>query len=520
MKKTISILICTAMLLLSACHSGDKLNIIDDKYRNYYEVFVYSFCDSDGDRIGDLQGLRSQLPYIKDMGFNGLYLMPVMSAGTYHKYDVIDYLSIDKEYGTMEDMTALIESAHKNDIHVIIDFVINHTSSQNEWFVKATQYLRTLDKGKEPSEEECQYFGYYNFSKERYDNTWYKVTGTDWYYEGSFWSEMPDLNFESEYLKKDLEDIAAFWVNDMHVDGFRMDATMHFIENNTERNCEIMNELYEYCQSINPDFYMVSEVWASEGTIASYYDSRTDSLFNFDAADAEGKIIKTARGNTKASKFVNSMLSYEQDFAEHYPEYVDAVFITNHDMGRVSNALNGDEDAVKFAGGLMLSMNGASYVYYGEEIGMASKGTKDENKRLPMRWGDESKETIGPKDADKDIEQKFSTVKEQQKDDLSILNYYKKALKIRNTYPEIARGNITIVDSLTEDNKACIIKEYAGEKIAILYNNSKDTPMEFNLEGTALADMNVKEYLTVDGFKISKKGQTVILSPRSIVYMK
>ena len=173
--------------------------------------------------------------------------------------------------------------------------------------------------------------------------------------------------------------IAEFWLKEMDIDGFRMDATMHFEEGNVSFNTEVMNWFYEYCKSINPDFYMVSEVWSSESTIASYYESKTDSMFNFDLADAEGKIVKAAQGKLKASKLVNSMLTYETDFGSIYDYYIDAPFITNHDMGRVCNALQSDENALKFAGGLLSTMDGSAYVYYGEEIGLKSKGKKDEN---------------------------------------------------------------------------------------------------------------------------------------------
>ena len=99
-----------------------ELNIIDDNYRNYYEIFVYSFCDSDGDGIGDLNGVIEKLDYVQDMGFNGIWLMPIMPSTTYHKYDVTDYYAIDAKYGSMEDFEKLVEECHKRDIHIIIDF--------------------------------------------------------------------------------------------------------------------------------------------------------------------------------------------------------------------------------------------------------------------------------------------------------------------------------------------------------------------------------------------------------------
>ncbi|MDE6940777.1 MAG: alpha amylase, partial [Lachnospiraceae bacterium] len=126
-----------------------ELNIIDDNYRNYYEIFVYSFYDSDGDGIGDLNGVIQKLDYIQEMGFNGIWMMPIMQSPTYHKYDVVDYCSIDEAYGTVEDFQKLVEECHKRDINVVIDFVINHSSSEHQWFADACAYLKDLPEGQE-----------------------------------------------------------------------------------------------------------------------------------------------------------------------------------------------------------------------------------------------------------------------------------------------------------------------------------------------------------------------------------
>ena len=204
--------------------------MIDDNYRNYYEIFVYSFYDSDGDGIGDFNGVIDKLDYIQDMGFNGIWLMPVLQSPTYHKYDVEDYYKTDESYGTNEDFEKLIEECHKRGIRVVMDFEMNHTSSQHEWFRQACEYLKTLPDGQQPDAAQCPYVDYYHFSNKKENNSYYQVAGTNWYYEGSFWSEMPDLNFANENVKKEFEDIAAFWIG-KGVDGFRLDAIMHLEEN-------------------------------------------------------------------------------------------------------------------------------------------------------------------------------------------------------------------------------------------------------------------------------------------------
>ncbi|MDD6156790.1 MAG: alpha-amylase family glycosyl hydrolase [Lachnospiraceae bacterium] len=496
-----------------------ELNIIDDNYRNYYEIFVYSFYDSDGDGIGDLRGVIEKLDYIQEMGFNGIWLMPIMPSTTYHKYDVIDYKDIDPEYGTLEDFQELVDECHERDIRLIIDFVINHSSAQNQWFLEACDYLRTLDEGEEPDVTACPYVDYYHFSTEKIDSTYYGVAGVDWWYEGSFWDQMPDLNLESEALRGEIEDIAKFWI-DMGVDGFRMDAALHFEEEDDDANNEILNWIYSYGKSLNPEFYMVSEVWASEKTITDYYGSLTPSMFNFDAASAEGKIMKAAR-NGSAVGFVQAMLRYQEDFSAVNPEYIDAPFLTNHDQVRVANALTSNPDNMKMAAGLLMTMSGSPFVYYGEEIGMKSSGTKDENKRLPMRWSeaDDTGMTKGPSGSDKNAEQTFAALDEQLSDPDSIVNYYRRAIRIRNENPEIARGTITLVEELSEGNQAAITKTYEGSTIGILYNTA-DRDATMDLQGTALEGMEIRGYMTLHGEVVTLENGEVSLPAQSICILK
>lgn len=496
-----------------------ELQIIDDNYRNYYEIFVYSFYDSDGDGIGDLNGVTQKLDYIADMGFNGIWLMPVFSSTTYHKYDVTDYMQIDAEYGTNEDMQELIDACHEKGIRIILDFVMNHTSSQHPWFVQACEYLKNLPQDSEPDEEECPYVGYYHFSKEQKDG-YYQVNGTDWYYEGVFWSEMPDLNLENEALRAELEQTAAYWI-DMGVDGFRMDAAMHFEESDTNTNVEILNWFYEYCLSLNPQFYMVSEVWANEATIADYYASGTPSMFNFDLADKEGKLIKAARGNYKAAQLVTAMLKYQTDYAAQNPAYIDAPFITNHDMGRVANSLRNDADDLKMAGGLLMTLSGSPFVYYGEEIGMASSGTKDENKRLPFIWSDTDTQgmTKGPTDADSGITSAFAGMEQQQQDEDSILNYYKRAIRLRNENPELARGTIEAVESLCDGHQAVITKTWQDGTIAVVYNTS-DESMTIDLSGEVVEAMEIRGYLTLHGEEVLLADKVLSMPAKSICILK
>ena len=497
-----------------------ELNIIDDNYRNYYEIFVYSFYDTDGDGIGDINGVTEKLDYIKDMGFNGIWLMPIMPSTTYHKYDVVDYCNIDKQYGTLEDFKKLLKEAHARDIRVTIDFVMNHSSSQNPWFLDACSYLKTLGENEEPDASVCPYVDYYHFSRQGKDG--YKtVTGTNWYYEAWFDYIMPDLNWESDALKEEFKKIADFWI-DLGVDGFRMDAAMHFEENEVDFNTEILNWFYTYCLSKNPDFYMVSEVWSDKSTIANYYASLTPSMFNFSVCGAEGPIIKAARSGKSASKFVDAMIDYQNTYSAKNPDFIDAPFLSNHDQVRVANSMPGNTNSLKMAAGLLLTMNGSPFVYYGEEIGMRSTGQKDENKRLPMVWSktDLSGMTNGPSNSDKEFESVKSGVDEQEKDPNSLLNFYKRALRIRNENPEIARGTIEKINSLCSGSQAAITKNYEGSVIGIVYNTSLEEAISVDLTGTALEGMEIRGYMSTTGAEVTIDGQILDMPAGTICILK
>ena len=497
-----------------------ELNVIDDNYRNYYEIFVYSFYDSDGDCIGDLQGVIKKLDYIEYMGFNGIWLMPIMPSPTYHKYDVTDYYAIDETYGTMEDFEALIAACHERGINVVIDFVLNHSSSEHPWFTQACDYLKTLAPGQEPDLAECPYVEYYQFTKEKKANTFYQIPGTEWYYEGAFWSGMPDLNLQCEALRNEILNIAKFWI-DKGVDGFRMDAVKYFEMSNVEKNNEILNWLYTECTKMKSDFYMVSEVWDSVGTLKQYYGSKTPSMFNFDAGQQTGMLFKAGKGYMTPGEYIDKLVSYDSMFSAENPDYIDALFLTNHDMGRVAEVCVNNEKNMKMSAGLMMMMNGSPFVYYGEEIGMNSTSDKDENKRLPMYWSDlvRAGVTDGPPNCNLGIESSFEAVDEQLKDGYSLLNYYRHAIRLRNENPEIARGEIKKIDALCTDTYGVMTKTWEGSTIAIAINN-KDEEVQITLTESEIAEMKIRGYLTLQGEEITLKDGVLTMPAKSICILK
>lgn len=466
---------------------------VDDKYRTFYEVFVYSFYDSDGDGIGDLRGLTEKLDYIndgvsetkEDLGCNGIWLMPVMPSATYHKYDVIDYYGIDEEYGTMEDFEAFVEECGKRDIHVIMDLVINHTSSLHPWFVEASEYLEKLEAGEMPDTEECPYIEYYNFSEE--SKSGYEKLNDRWYYEAQFWSEMPDLNLGNPKVREEIEKIAAFWL-ERGIDGFRLDAAKEYYSGGTDSNIEVLTWFNQMVKDRKKDAYIVAEVWTDMSTFASYYKSGIDSVFNFTFADSSGVIAKTVKEISTAAGYGKALVTLEETLAKNNPDYIDAPFYTNHDMGRSAGYYAGEnsESQTKIAGALNLMMGGCSFIYYGEELGMKGSG-KDENKRAPMYWSKNAANTgmcRGPADMD-EVKMKYDSLEEQSADADSIYQYYRAAIRIRNTFPEIARGKTVYLENASND-RICAVKKVQGNSEIILLMNLSDEEAVTDMTGVTL----------------------------------
>ena len=201
MKKIISIalVLCIALsAVLCGCskkeENANTITVEPDKYRSFYQIWIGSFCDSNGDETGDFEGIISKLDYLNDgnpdggsdLGIDGIWLSPMMPSYSYHKYNVRDYFNIDPEFGSLEIFDKFIAECDKRGIAVIIDLVINHSASDHPYFIKACEELR---EGKEDG-----YAQYYNF-KEGADAIHNRtVTGTSYYYEGQFSSEMPDWN--------------------------------------------------------------------------------------------------------------------------------------------------------------------------------------------------------------------------------------------------------------------------------------------------------------------------------------
>lgn len=483
MKRVIAMLFVAsiAMTSLAGCTAPKKqaLHIIDDKYRTTYEMFVHSFYDSDGDGIGDLPGATEKLDYLNDgddttdgdLGFNMIWLMPISPSPSYHKYDVTDYKDIDPQYGTMEDFDAFIAACHDRGIRVIIDLVMNHSSSEHPWFQTACDYLKSLPEDTEPDLDACPYVDYYHFSKEPQDG-YAKLQGTDWYYEARFWEGMPDLNLQSNAVRQEFDDITGFWL-DHGVDGFRLDAVTSYETGKPEEITEELTWLNNTVKSKSPDAYIVGEAWTGRKDYAPFYASGIDSFFDFSFSNSDGNIAKVIRGAGTAADFAQSQINAETLYQSYNKDYINAPFYTNHDMARCAGYYTGEnsETLVKMSHGMNLLMQGNAFLYYGEEIGMRGSGA-DENKRKPMEWDTQAKEA---------------------KDPNSIYNFVKTMIRWRNTYPAIARGMTELLlddagNSLCTDAICAMRRSWENDTVAIIYNISSEDQAVTIPEGLALSD--------------------------------
>ena len=472
------IIICGIVLNALRKDRVDRSFDIGGNCGTTYEIFVGSFCDSNGDGTGDLNGIRSKLDYIEDLGFDGIWLTPVQPSATYHKYDADDYCAIDPAFGTMEDYEALLDECHKRGLKVYMDLVLNHTSEDHEWFKAASDYLHELPWDWEPDTSYCKYFDYYNFRRDPAEG-YVPLEGTGWYYEARFWSEMPDLDLNSDAVKEEVRDILAFWLG-KGVDGFRLDAVTSYFADDTAANSDFLRFLADTAKSIDPDCYLVGEAWTDTDTIAYLYGSGIDSLFDFPFAGSDGVIARTVRGESGAETYVDEMICSDEMYRRADPNYIRAPFYTNHDMDRSAEYYpDSDEASVKMAYAMDLLMAGNAFVYYGEELGMTGGG-KDENRRGPMYWSNDSADADmceGPPNMDY-IQMKYPSAADQMKDERSVYNWFRALIRIRNEFPAIARGTTEKAGFACDDSIAAFFRnsdEYDNILIVInLRNDAKN----------------------------------------------
>ncbi|MDF2158099.1 alpha-amylase family glycosyl hydrolase [Algoriphagus sp. CAU 1675] len=473
MKKTILSTSLLAVFAISSCKTNESPEL-----KNYwpkagvtYEIFVQSFYDSDGDGIGDFNGVTQNLDYIKELGANAIWLMPIMPSPTYHKYDVTDYKAVHPDYGTMEDFKTLLKEAHQRDIKIVIDMIINHTSNQHPWFLASKEGRDNPYRDYYVWAQKDTIADYLNKKVVTLDSDniqqWHDPGMGEDYYYGFFWGGMPDLNFDNPKVREEIYEIGRFWLEEVGVDGFRLDAAKHiFPDDRPLDNHAFWKEFRAEMEKIKPDVYLVGEVYDKKEIVAPYLPG-LPALFNFDFHYTLLDAFKTEDGMLLAKKQKEIIDFYEGITSD----FIDATISSNHDQPRLLNELGSDPQKQKQAIAIMMTMPGAPYIYYGEEIGM--KGLKpDEYIREPFLWD------VKEKDQGRAtwIEPRYSTDKEvvplaiQKKDPKSFFNHYKTLIHLRSMYPALALGSLELPDSQFPEPVMAYFRTFRNQEIFVVHN--------------------------------------------------
>jgi alpha-amylase len=438
-----------------------------------YQVFVRSFYDGSGDGVGDLRGLIERLDYIndgdpstrRDLGASCIWLLPISPSPTYHGYDVTNYYGVNPDYGTIEDFRRLVAEADRRGIRIVVDLVLNHSSSEHPFFRSAA-----LDPA-------SPYRDWYRWSptdpQERGpwgQEVWHRSPLRDEYYFGMFWGGMPDLNLANPALLEEAERISRFWLEEMGVAGFRLDAVSHFFEDgpvmkHAPRNHPWLRDFQAALRRIKPDVYTVGEVWDANEALLPYLPGQLDAYFSFEISDAIVDAARTGDGTR--------LLSVVERAQRDFPRGSLATFLRNHDQTRTMTEVGGDARRARLAASLLLTLPGLPYVYYGEEIGMT--GDKpDPRLRTPMHW------SLGPRVG-------FSTgvpweplqpdsltanVEVQNADPASLLNHYRELIHLRTATRALGDGDFVPLETGHPDLIAYLRR--AGEDRVLVVANLSD----------------------------------------------
>lgn len=447
---------------------------IDTNYDTYwwndavfYEIFVRSFYDSDGDGIGDFQGIIQKLDYLNDgdpetdtdLGITGIWLMPMMESPSYHGYDITNYYATEPDYGTLADFEELLDEAHARGIKVIIDFVMNHTSTQHPWFTQSANSQNNFRDWYVWSDNNPGWGGPWG------QQVWHN-NGGDYYY-GLFWGGMPDLNYSHPPVKEELFNITNFWL-DKGVDGFRLDAIKYLDEDgsvveNTSETFTILEEFNAVYKTNNPEAFTVGEVWDSPSVIIPYVQNdRLDICFEFGLA---GSIINAVNNSSP-----NSIQDQIDVLHQSYPRLQYGTFLTNHDIDRVFSQMGNNTPKMKQAAALYLTMPGVPFIYYGEELGLKGTGAH-ENIRRPMQWNNETFGGFSTSTPWYGLGDNYLTnnVESMEGNPNSLLRHYNKLVHIRNDQAALRRGYILDVEN--NDNGILSYARIYEEEAVIMLSN-------------------------------------------------
>ena len=405
----------------------------------FYVMLVRSFYDANGDGNGDLQGLIDKLDYLNDgdpgtdmdLGVNALWLLPVVESPTYHGYAASDYYNIERDYGDNETFRRLVTAAHQRGIYVIVDLALNHTSDKHPWFQDASSgpdaALRNwyIWENNNP--------GWLGPDKR---TVWYQSGGS--YYYAFFGGALPDLNLRNEATTRQMLDVVDFWLRDMGVDGSRLDAIRHLVEEgqkqeSTDSTHQWLKRFYQFYKGVQRNAFAIGEVTGATAERLPYYNAEVDMCFEFDWANAAVSSLNS--GNPAALRAKQSSLQ------ALLPQGQYGIFLGLQDSNRIISLLRSSEPKARLAATLLLTSPGVPFLWYGEEIGM--RGNKpDVFIRRPMQWADQRGAgfSAGRPWMDVDLNYDVVNVAEESADPNSLLSHYRRLTRLRLSYEALRTG--------------------------------------------------------------------------------
>ncbi len=487
-----------------------------DNARVFYEIFVGSFSDSNGDGIGDLRGIINRFDYLNDgdpasglsLGVEGLWLTPIFDSPSYHKYDITDYYAVDPDFGSMEDLKELADLCESRNVKLILDLPINHTGRRNAWFSAFVNAHRNQDRSDPYFDFYCWYGPGESAPAGRH---FAPISGSEDYYECNFDSAMPELNFDNADVRQAVLDVAKFYL-DLGVDGFRFDAAKYVYFGDNGSSVAFWDWYVAQLRQIDPEIYIVAEVWDGDGVTDKYYSSM--NCFNFTLPQSGGLIDETAKAGS-VGRYAGYVENYLKTVQGIRADAMLVPFVSNHDMDRASGYLQSANGQMQMAANLYILGPGSPFIYYGEELGMrGSRGgsNTDANRRLAMRWGDG--DTVADPEGSTYPDQSEISLSSQLDRGRSLYNYYKRLIMIRRANPEIARGSYTAV-SVPDSKVGGFVSNWNGSLVCVLHNPSQGAKTidlaALGLDFSRISAVVGMGEATLEGTSLRLEGQTSVV---------
>ena len=525
------------------------------KEMSVYQIWPRSFCDGNGDGIGDLKGVISKLDYIKSIGVDAIWFSPLYpSPNADYGYDIANYKDISPDYGTLDEFKTLLDEAHKRGLKVIMDLVVNHTSDQHKWFLESKKgddnpyhdyyfWRKGKKNGKEPNNWKSTFQG----------KAWEYCKELDEYYLHVFAKGQPDLNMDNPKVRQEVKDIMRFWL-DMGVDGFREDV-ITFISKKpglpngfplpTATGIEhYMNgpHLKEYLREFKDvldeyDCFTVGEAPMMTTKRALEFVKEGDgqllnTMFHFEHMSCDNVITNWIKTKFKPQKLKKVYARWQNDL---YGKAWNALYIENHDQPRIISRYGSEKYRVesgKMLATMYILQSGTPFIYQGQEIGMLNAniptidrykdvsaintyalfrklGFSDkftmklcmyasrDNARTPMQWS--ADKNAGFTTADKawfdEINPNYTeiNVEAAQKDENSILNYYRKLLKFRKEHDIVKYGDFELLK--TDKSIFAYVRTYENQKLLVINSFSEAelpfrAPNDFDMKSAELVLSN------------------------------